>query len=920
MSSRYISLGELLETHEICIPIIQRDYIQGAEDKVIDGVRERLINDIIETLEDETKTLNLNIIYGVDDNKKIFYPIDGQQRLTTLYLFYWFLAMKAGRISEFKEKYKKFTYMTRTSAKEFFSILSDNTGKWDEDLQNIINSKSKEEFNKEIKDKIWFKYQWHSDLTIEAALNAIGDFLKLALKWDNECIKIYYNRLGQIKFHLLEEGSDNAELEASIRYVRMNARGRQLTNFENVKAILEIVEVKLDTEEEKNGIETEILKRKKRFGYKYDNKFIDVFYKRIYEEVSLDDKIKKMNEESVNFLVNVYNITGYIFNGRTIKEDKKYEKCIDYFKYYNKIYKISLKEELLELDKNFWREYFNTLKAILEFYYENKELSKYLNEIFEEIFELENQKSERLIAYIRYIYYQYIYANENVKMFNAEKIEKLDYVLDNLNYSNWKQKSCQEVDSLVKEIASYEDVFAYFSEKCNEIIKALTLECKDGQALNLKMNFQELGIRDIKQRFKEQSIKAKIIEFKSDGNYRMFEKLEKVFNCRKIQYLLYISDLWSSEVSPEKIEQLQRYISKSEIYFRECKDGIEGTNENELEWRKILAIAASWDKIDSCEEININAIPKSSDGYNIWHWKNEYYFWDDKENIQKDKLDLVRKAYDLLLDTDLIQVTKLKLENPEYDNCWLKYAINREYKPLLFSSIKYINNSLSILYEGIERNYFLIVLYFDLKKNIYQIPSKNVYTNKRERYAISFENISFEADREYTKFTFLDNKSYICYVNGKEYKHYDNRKYNMCLYGYLSFKIDIPPKQGNSFYYYDRDGKCLSEFVFYSNNAEYIQHVYSIKSIVEKIDEFNKKVKEEIYYIEKEEDKGKWDELIKAKYDISEKWIYYGGRTRDWYYSKSGTNNEVQPERIRNITGKLDSNVSKYVYIQSTMQ
>ena len=73
-----------------------------------------------------SEKLNLEFIYGStykdDNNNEIFEPIDGQQRLTTLYLVTLFLALKENEKSEI-EKIKGITYEVRNSSKEFCDEL-----------------------------------------------------------------------------------------------------------------------------------------------------------------------------------------------------------------------------------------------------------------------------------------------------------------------------------------------------------------------------------------------------------------------------------------------------------------------------------------------------------------------------------------------------------------------------------------------------------------------------------------------------------------------------------------------------------------------------------------------------------------------------------------------------------------------------
>ena len=66
---------------KISIPIIQRDYAQGRKDAA--SIRGKFLDEIFNRL-DNDENLFLDFIYGsIEDDK--FIPIDGQQRLTTLF-------------------------------------------------------------------------------------------------------------------------------------------------------------------------------------------------------------------------------------------------------------------------------------------------------------------------------------------------------------------------------------------------------------------------------------------------------------------------------------------------------------------------------------------------------------------------------------------------------------------------------------------------------------------------------------------------------------------------------------------------------------------------------------------------------------------------------------------------------------------
>src|SRR5712675_458301 len=78
------------------IPVIQRDYAQGREDEHSRDVRKRFIEELADALSGDqaaTPALDLHFVYGRwKVNERTLEPLDGQQRLTTLFLLHWYLA------------------------------------------------------------------------------------------------------------------------------------------------------------------------------------------------------------------------------------------------------------------------------------------------------------------------------------------------------------------------------------------------------------------------------------------------------------------------------------------------------------------------------------------------------------------------------------------------------------------------------------------------------------------------------------------------------------------------------------------------------------------------------------------------------------------------------------------------------------
>ncbi|POO88516.1 hypothetical protein C1H57_25105, partial [Clostridium sp. 2-1] len=81
------TIFKLLDEYQVEVPIVQRDYAQGRQDTHAKTVRLNLLNDMRAAILEKTSPLDLNFVYGKAEDKK-FIPIDGQQRLTTLFLLH----------------------------------------------------------------------------------------------------------------------------------------------------------------------------------------------------------------------------------------------------------------------------------------------------------------------------------------------------------------------------------------------------------------------------------------------------------------------------------------------------------------------------------------------------------------------------------------------------------------------------------------------------------------------------------------------------------------------------------------------------------------------------------------------------------------------------------------------------------------
>lgn len=273
------NLLNLLEEFKIVIPPIQRDYAQGRNSGKIPTIRGRFIDSIFNVLaNDNLPVLELDFIYGYiesdnigNDAVKVFKPLDGQQRLTTLFLIHWFVANQEGKTIEAKPYLKKFTYATRQTSRSFCEKLID----FEIDFTHV------KKVDEQIVNQPWFYSNWENDPTIQSmlvVLRAIQDkFVGLNNTWE----KLSGNN-PRIIFHLLP--MNDLGLPDDL-YIKMNARGKPLTDFEHFKSSF-----------------SEILNEKnaKYFNEKIDGEWADLFWG-IFKDEKNNDIAKLVDGGFLNF-------------------------------------------------------------------------------------------------------------------------------------------------------------------------------------------------------------------------------------------------------------------------------------------------------------------------------------------------------------------------------------------------------------------------------------------------------------------------------------------------------------------------------------------------------------------------------------------------------------------------------------------
>ena len=299
---------DLINNYTVEIPIIQRDYAQG-RDSAID-LRNRFLDSLLGAVKNG-KSLKLDFVYGdtsLVKEKKIFRPLDGQQRLTTLWLLHWYVALKAGELNNQKDIFLNLKYMVRESSEDFIKFLCGF------DLK-CANGKLCDT----IRIQNGFYKKWQQDPTVVSMLNMLDSIEeKLPDETDFKTLWTSMTKADCPVFFYLLPLKDIGHTDDL--YVKMNARGKALTAYENFKADL----VK--------AIRDNNWGEKFEYSKLLDGKWTDVFWKNRLEGTSQIDEIYLAF--ITRYLANVFICEGNSARGSRITEDTINEENPDEWKLY----------------------------------------------------------------------------------------------------------------------------------------------------------------------------------------------------------------------------------------------------------------------------------------------------------------------------------------------------------------------------------------------------------------------------------------------------------------------------------------------------------------------------------------------------------------------------------------------------------
>jgi len=526
------------------IPVIQRDYAQGREGKNEQAILTRFLLDISEAI-DKNKPLSLNFIYGIQEKNDVFLPIDGQQRLTTLFLLHWFVALRTRRLDIFLKKIQNFSYQTRSSAIDFFESIQPAPS--DKEQQERLNELYNIQSGDDIKNFPWFKLDWLYDQTIVGVINTFNRMFtlyktkNLDVWWENltseeKCkITFLYIAINKTKDNNGNELEN--ETKAALTYIKMNARGKHLSNFENAKALIH--SLNKDSED---------------FILLFDSKYIKSI-EAIADKTKSKDigKISRIIDDMMmQLLINLFNDLQFI-------TENSFAECAVSNDYLNYMDILRDFHENPDNRKEFFRRYFDILNRIFcSEIINSDEFLGYVNS---------GDRSNRLgfCALLSYFYH-----ND----YNTVGINEWKYLLNNFHY---------------KDIGNTRDIENYFKTLFS--LRILSSDIKKANVsgsplvfLSKKNEYPELNriYSVLDGDWKEEHIKAQIIGV-NKLHYDYFNIIEKNFD-RRIRALLYMSGYWNNQGDKAKLDL---YITMSTSL------GLKYNEDLPMELRKMYYLLAT---------------------------------------------------------------------------------------------------------------------------------------------------------------------------------------------------------------------------------------------------------------------------------------------------------------------------------------
>lgn len=304
---------------EVTIPMIQRDYAQGRTSHTATKIRKEFVEELHTKIIGNIP-LSLDFVYGSISCKR-FIPLDGQQRLTTLFLLHIYLEGVVASLHDDSESRPqpldyKFSYETRDSSKRFCDeIINHRFEIFDKkELSKSVEENSGNKKNKKfqtpsmiIKNQNWWFGIWADDPTVSGMLNMLDEIHKVFFGDAEIAYRALFDSQKQavsFRFMPLKDFYDPDDL-----YMKMNARGLPLTPFEIFKS-------RFYSDLKDNLDDASLKLAKSNIDVKYTDflwpmraqgmKNIDVYFQRIFQLLIATEHVALSNSSDKKWLDHLF--------------------------------------------------------------------------------------------------------------------------------------------------------------------------------------------------------------------------------------------------------------------------------------------------------------------------------------------------------------------------------------------------------------------------------------------------------------------------------------------------------------------------------------------------------------------------------------------------------------------------------------
>ncbi|MCK4554640.1 DUF262 domain-containing protein, partial [Candidatus Parcubacteria bacterium] len=426
-------------------------------------------------------------------------------------LLYWYVASSEKCLDNHTKKVlKKFTYETRTSSRDFCTKLVE---------KGIAIEGANDTISDIIKNASWFFLSWKKDPTIKAMLVML-DAIHARFKGKSDVWVKLTDDSRPITFQYIE--LEDLELSDDL-YIKMNARGKQLTAFENFKASFE---KKIDDEEWDEGkaiTET--------FSHKVDTQWADLFWNNAEANNTLFDKsyIKFIAGNAISSIA-----------CRKDKTEKKEEREKTIQELFNNPENVA--------PENFYKDaydylykcldvYSKTYKNILSFAFPFWQQLSEDDTLFSAIIHKRNPTYPQRVLF--YAQTEYLLRNE---IFNQEAFSNWMRVVRNIVQNS-------TIDSAESFIGAI-NLIAELSEQCHDIYGFFSID-------NIKSGFAS-------EQVKEEILKAKLIKAVDNNKTTIFNTEDTNFCKGRISFALYCINYENEEDSFDisKLSDIQSVIKE----------------------------------------------------------------------------------------------------------------------------------------------------------------------------------------------------------------------------------------------------------------------------------------------------------------------------------------------------------------------